>query len=84
MSRHQWINKLFGFDFEVEYRPEWLNTVADVLPSQHRVHIEYTQAVARGAEVAALALSGPSFTFLDDIRCATQEATDTQHHLQRL
>lgn len=81
MSQHQWINKLLSFDFEVEYRPEWLNTVADVLS---RRNTEYTQAVARGAAVAALALSGPSFTFLDDIRCATQEATDTQHHLQRL
>ena len=29
--RHQWISKLFGFDFSVEYRPGRLNTVADAL-----------------------------------------------------
>ena len=27
----QWISKLFGFDFSVEYRPGCLNTVADAL-----------------------------------------------------
>jgi hypothetical protein len=29
VSQHQWISKLFGFDFTVEYRPGRLNTVAD-------------------------------------------------------
>jgi hypothetical protein len=28
---HQWISKLFGFDFAVEYRPGHLNAVADAL-----------------------------------------------------
>jgi hypothetical protein len=64
VSQHQWINKLFGFDFEVEYRPRRLNTVLDALS---RRDLKYTQAAARNAEAAALALSGPSFTFLDDI-----------------
>ena len=31
VQQHQWISKLFGFDFAVEYRPGRLNTVADVL-----------------------------------------------------
>jgi len=31
VPQHQWISKLFGFDFEVEYRPCRLNTVADAL-----------------------------------------------------
>ena len=31
VPQHQWINKLFGFDFAEEYRPGWLNTVVDAL-----------------------------------------------------
>jgi hypothetical protein len=31
VPQHQWINKLFGFDFSVEYRPGRLNIVADAL-----------------------------------------------------
>jgi hypothetical protein len=31
VPQRQWISKLFGFDFTVEYRPERLNTVADAL-----------------------------------------------------
>jgi len=31
ISRHQWINKLFSFDFAVEYRSSNLNTVANTL-----------------------------------------------------
>ena len=32
VPQHQWISKLFGFDFAVEYRPGRLNTMADALP----------------------------------------------------
>jgi len=32
--QYQWISKLFGFEFTVEYRPVRLNTVADAL-SRH-------------------------------------------------
>lgn len=31
IPQHQWINKLFGYDFTVEYRAGWFNTVADAL-----------------------------------------------------
>jgi hypothetical protein len=31
VPQHQWISKLFGFDFKVEYRAGRLNTVADAL-----------------------------------------------------
>lgn len=31
MSKHQWISKLFGFDFAVEYRLGRLNTVANAM-----------------------------------------------------
>jgi hypothetical protein len=36
VPQHQWISKLFGFDFTVEYRPGRLNTVADATRSTHR------------------------------------------------
>ena len=31
IPQHQWISKLFGFDFRVEYHPGRFNTVADAL-----------------------------------------------------
>jgi hypothetical protein len=31
VPQHQWISKLFGFDFKVEYRAGRLNTLADAL-----------------------------------------------------
>ena len=31
VPQHQWISKLFGYDFVVEFRPGRLNTVADAL-----------------------------------------------------
>jgi len=55
MPQHQWISKLFGFDFTVEYRPGRLNSAADALSR-------------RDEEAAALcAPSGPSFDLFTDI-----------------
>jgi hypothetical protein len=31
VPQHQWVSKLFSFDFDVEYRPGHLNMVADAL-----------------------------------------------------
>jgi hypothetical protein len=31
VPQHQWISKLFGCDFTVEYMPDRLNTIADAL-----------------------------------------------------
>jgi hypothetical protein len=77
VPQHQWISKLFGFDFTVEYRPGRLNTVADALSYRD------SEREAEGTEgVAACALSGPSFAFLNDMCHATTEAEDTQHLLQ--
>jgi hypothetical protein len=37
VPRHQWISKMFSFDFAVEYRPRRLNTMADALSrARHR------------------------------------------------
>jgi hypothetical protein len=32
VPQHQWLSKLFGFDFEVEYRLGRLNIAANALP----------------------------------------------------
>jgi hypothetical protein len=63
VPQHQWINKLFGFDFAVEYCPGRLNTVADALSH-------------RDSDASANALL-PSFRFLDDIRVATAPSRTT-------
>jgi len=55
MPQHQWISKLFGFDFTIEYRPGRLNSATDALSR-------------RDEEAAAwCALSGPSFDLFNDI-----------------
>jgi hypothetical protein len=72
VPQHQWISKLFGFDFEVAYRPGRLNTVADAL-SRRDMDAAVPEA---GDAAAAYALSTPSFALIDDIRTATRVATD--------
>jgi hypothetical protein len=62
VPQHQWLSKLFGFDFTVEYHPGRLNSVADALSH----HNEDTSDTTR-----ALAISGPTFAFLDELRAAT-------------
>ncbi|KAK1653447.1 hypothetical protein QYE76_071252 [Lolium multiflorum] len=46
VSQHQWISKLFGFDFTAEYHPGRLNTVADAL--SHRSTEDVTDDIDRG------------------------------------
>jgi len=56
IPQHQWISKLFGFDFRVEYRPGHLNTVADALSRRD------------SEELAIHAISTPTFHLYDDLR----------------
>ncbi|WVZ93531.1 hypothetical protein U9M48_039502 [Paspalum notatum var. saurae] len=81
VPQHQWISKLFGFDFVVEYRPGRLNMVADALSRRDAKHMTLPEG---GAGVAACAISGPSFALLDDIRAAVREAADAQALLRCL
>jgi hypothetical protein len=81
VPQHQWISKLFGFDFTVEYRPGRLNTVADALSRRD------TEDVADDVAMAGTIMcirSGPSFAFINDIRRATSTAVDAQGLRQRL
>ena len=81
VPQHQWISKLFGYDFTVEYRPGRLNTVADAL-SRRDYELLEGDAVPVGA--AMCVRSGPSFALIGAIRQATASATDAQDLRQRL
>jgi hypothetical protein len=56
IPQHQWISKLFSFDFKVEYRPGRLNTVADALSCRE------------GDDLGYAALSLPTFSIFDELR----------------
>lgn len=64
MPQHQWISKLFSFDFLVEYRSGRLNTMADALSRHDQLD----------AHLAIL--SGPSFKLYDDIRQELQTSPE--------
>jgi hypothetical protein len=81
VPQHQWINKLFGFDFTVEYRPSRLNTVTDAL--SHRDTEDVANDVATAGTILCIR-SGPSFAFIDDIRRATSTTADAQALCGRL
>jgi len=67
IPQHQWVSKLFGFDFRVEYRPGRLNTVAHALSRRDG------EILATAAPLLA-AISSPSFHLFDDLR---QEITNS-------
>jgi hypothetical protein len=75
VPQHQWLNKLFGFDFTVAYRPGRLNSVADAL--SHRDEDAFDTP-------RALAISGPTFAFLDELRAATLQDAEASRLTQRL
>jgi len=72
VPQHQWLSKLFGFDFTVEYRPGRLNTAADALSRRDE------------DGPTALAVSGPSFRLYDDIRAALALDQEAGELLQQL
>ena len=71
VPQHQWISKLFGIDFTIEYRPGRLNAVADAL-----LHRDSNRPPA---DASALALSAPSCSFLDEISTAMTTTDDARH-----
>jgi hypothetical protein len=63
VPQHQWISKLFGFDFKVEYRAGRLNTVADALSRRDTTN------------ESIYALTAPTFQLYKDLEeeCAHSE-----------
>ncbi|WVZ49312.1 hypothetical protein U9M48_000681 [Paspalum notatum var. saurae] len=78
VPQHQWISKLFGFDFTVEYRLGRLNTVVDALSRRDAELLLLPEGAACRREAAACALSNPSYALIDDIRTTTKENPDAQ------
>jgi transposase InsO family protein len=64
IPQHQWISKLFGFDFRVEFQPGRLNTVADALSRRDT------------EELGLAALSSPSFKLFDELRQEIRASTE--------
>jgi hypothetical protein len=66
IPQHDWVGKLLGYDFAIEYKPGALNTVADAL-SRRDTEEDATSG-------AVLAISAPRFNFIT--RLHDVQATD--------
>lgn len=66
IPQHQWVSKLFGYNFMVEYRLGRLNTVADTLYWRNTEH------------ASTCALSGSSFSLFNDLRLEVASSTELQ------
>nr|XP_045087225.1 uncharacterized protein LOC123494838 [Aegilops tauschii subsp. strangulata] len=73
VPQHQWISKLFDFDFSVEYRPGRLNIVADALS---RRDSDLASSTDESAGAALCIRFGPTFGLFADIHRATATADD--------
>lgn len=71
VPQHQWISKLFGFDFTVEYRPGRLNTVADALSRRDEEPLVTEPHLA--------AISVPSFGLYNDLRTELNTVDELRH-----
>jgi transposase InsO family protein len=67
VPQHQWVSKLFGFDFSVEYRPGRLNIVADALSRRDQ------------QEHQLLTLSTPTFQLFAELRKEINDNSELQH-----
>jgi hypothetical protein len=56
IPQHHWVGKLLGFDFIVEYKSGYMNTVADALSRRDT------------EEGAVLAILAPRFDFIGRLR----------------
>jgi hypothetical protein len=79
VPQHQWVSKLFDFDFIVEYRPGHLNPWWTRYPTVMPRPRPRTQ----GQQLPRPSPGRP-FTFIDDVRSATAAAPDAQLLLDRL
>lgn len=72
IPQHQWVSKLFGFEFRVEYRPGRLNIVADALSCRDGDSCVEgagcAGAVLVPTSMELTAISSPSFRLFDELR----------------
>jgi hypothetical protein len=71
VPQHQWVSKLFGYDFSVEFHPGRLNVVADALSRRGN---ELSCPSTGDATIAVL--SGPLFELYNTLRHEFQEDSD--------
>ncbi|KAL4583246.1 hypothetical protein LXL04_007814 [Taraxacum kok-saghyz] len=69
-EQHKWLTKLMGYDFELHYKPGKVNRVVDALS-----HIDH---------VALFPVSGPTATWLEELRFYFQEHPDGKQLIQQM
>lgn len=66
IPQHTWVSKLFGYSFQVEYRPGKLNTAADALSRRDE----------DASKLQAFASSRPEFVLFEEFRRESQTLDD--------
>jgi hypothetical protein len=67
IPQHQWISKLIGYDFQVQYKPDTSNTVADALSRRDA-----------GEDGQSAVVSAPIFVVFDELRAKTATMASLQ------
>lgn len=63
IPQHQWVSKLLGYDFTVEYRPRRQNTAVDALSRRDEEAVDLH------------AISAPQFTWFTELRQEIEATT---------
>jgi hypothetical protein len=67
IPQHQWISKLIGYDFQVQYKPGTSNTVPDALSRRDA-----------GEDGQSAVVSAPIFAIFDELRAETTTMASLQ------
>jgi hypothetical protein len=67
IPQHQWVSKLIGYDFRVQYKPDTSNTVADALSRRDA-----------GEDGQSVVVSTPVFAVFDELRVETTTMASLQ------
>jgi hypothetical protein len=72
IPQHTWVNKLFEYDFVVEYQQGKFNVVTDALSRQHE------------DSMGIHAISGPSLEVFDALRAELQDSPEALQRRAKL